>query len=813
MAKKIKFALPLKDDVAVHTLDELREHFDLVKIIGYYEDGRLVGWLKGHYYDEEAEQVEALDSGNINADLCRILGVEVEASVLESLDAERIGEKNERIARLKQYPDGINAIDKVDCVAFDQKELDKLLKNGVSEIYLCNGKFTIPITKKNKKYIGIGKVEAVIRSKKAVDFEKLGISFINVIFDDKSTALALPTAEELLKLANEAIEKEDYTRGIEYRLKAAEMGSSEAMYALGNMYRIGFGVPQDYSKAAEWLKKASDAGNDDAMALLGEMYRFGFFFSEDKEEAIKWYNKALEYENTDAMIFLGQMYLNGEGVDQDSERAIELFEKAASKGDSFGWQVLGNMYRDSNEVEQDLETAIKYYEKAIEAGNTQAAYELAFLYHHIQENNFKKAKELYEKAAEDGISYAMLFLGDMYQEGQGVEKNISRAIEYYEKAAKDDEPYAMKRLGDLYRYNEDVQDYGKAMDWYKKAAENGNDEAMLSVGFMYDNGIGVDTDHRRAVEWYNKAINAGNVTAMLNLGIMYRDGEGVSENIQKALELFENADEAGSIDALPLLGNLYREGKGVSQDYSRAVSLYEQAADAGEPSSMFWLGVMYRDGEGVSQNTDKAIEWFQQSAEAGFEYGENALNNLLQSMNEPHNSNWYKDAAFLTEFIYRLHQSIMPFDKNASGFISVYSCDFSFISPISRYHDILKGISSHEDNITVIAVLEDRHPFSCGGIAFSSTAMYVNHLSSKGYVFMPYSDIQRIHISNKELKVLTRSEQSIDVYCDVWNPQTIKLFLSVAAGLKDFSSTEMGILHDIRVGTLGNRTVGEMIKG
>ncbi len=48
---KLKFPLKLKDNVDVHNIDELREHFDLERIIGYFQDGRLLTWLKGRYYD------------------------------------------------------------------------------------------------------------------------------------------------------------------------------------------------------------------------------------------------------------------------------------------------------------------------------------------------------------------------------------------------------------------------------------------------------------------------------------------------------------------------------------------------------------------------------------------------------------------------------------------------------------------------------------------------------------------------------------------------------------------------------------------
>ena len=41
MARKIKFAMKMRDDVEVRTLSELKEHFDLERVMTYYLDGKL----------------------------------------------------------------------------------------------------------------------------------------------------------------------------------------------------------------------------------------------------------------------------------------------------------------------------------------------------------------------------------------------------------------------------------------------------------------------------------------------------------------------------------------------------------------------------------------------------------------------------------------------------------------------------------------------------------------------------------------------------------------------------------------------------
>ncbi len=47
--RRIKFALNLKDGEQVRSLEELQEHFDLEKIIGYYQDGKLLTWLAENF--------------------------------------------------------------------------------------------------------------------------------------------------------------------------------------------------------------------------------------------------------------------------------------------------------------------------------------------------------------------------------------------------------------------------------------------------------------------------------------------------------------------------------------------------------------------------------------------------------------------------------------------------------------------------------------------------------------------------------------------------------------------------------------------
>ena len=61
--KVVKFALKMRDDYECRDLETLREYFDLEKAIAYFQDGRLITWMKHRgFYDIADELEESEDS-------------------------------------------------------------------------------------------------------------------------------------------------------------------------------------------------------------------------------------------------------------------------------------------------------------------------------------------------------------------------------------------------------------------------------------------------------------------------------------------------------------------------------------------------------------------------------------------------------------------------------------------------------------------------------------------------------------------------------------------------------------------------------
>ena len=184
MRKKLKFPLEMEDGVQVRTLEELRNNFNLEKVVGYFLQGKLDTWLKDRYYEDEAEKISKLDSNSemLEGDICDIFGVEY---CDDKIDIEIMKQKNEKIIKLKQISDNPEYIKKIDSIAFDQEDLADLLDEGANPIYLCGKSFSISLSICNMNYIGINNPNVVFSSKEPFDLKEKNIVVSGVKMDEQ----------------------------------------------------------------------------------------------------------------------------------------------------------------------------------------------------------------------------------------------------------------------------------------------------------------------------------------------------------------------------------------------------------------------------------------------------------------------------------------------------------------------------------------------------------------------------------------------------------------------------------------------------
>ena len=407
MKKKIKLPLEMADGVKVRTLDELKDNWSLEKVVENYLNGRLATWLNDRYYTELVEQVNALaevqDNTALQKELCRIFDVDFADE--EDIDVDAVNERNRKLDVLRQHTADDAVLKNVDSVAFDQEELGDILDAGENIIYLFNNTFSIPLSVKNKKYIGIGKAECIIHSKDVVDFTELGIEFENVVFDEKYRKIE--EEESPSEFYNEGckyFEAKQYKEALECFKKAASKNHADALFHVGKIYDLALGVEQDYRLAAEYYSKAVSFNSGKAANNLANMYKNGDGLEKDMKKAIELYKKGIDGGSYVAMANLGDMYRLGEGVEQNYEEAMKWYKKAADGGIAWAMSNIGDLYYNGNGVTKNYEEAVSWYKKASEQNRGYAFYMLGWCYEFGQgvSKDYYAALDNYKKAVENG---------------------------------------------------------------------------------------------------------------------------------------------------------------------------------------------------------------------------------------------------------------------------------------------------------------------------------------------------------------------------------------------------------------------------
>lgn len=188
----------------------------------------------------------------------------------------------------------------------------------------------------------------------------------------------------------------------------AEAGDAKAQLVLGNLYQFGTlganGSPQpDYAGAAYWYQQAADKGVAYGAYRLALLYRDGLGVTADRFRARQLLRKAGISGYVPAMALLASAYLDLKNANGQSRAAVWA-RKAADTGDPQGWFTLGY---------------INYY-----ADRPRA----------LNDAMYRFAMENYRKAADGGYCAAMLNIGGLYFNGQGVPQDAKQAQSWFTRA-------------------------------------------------------------------------------------------------------------------------------------------------------------------------------------------------------------------------------------------------------------------------------------------------------------------------------------------------------------------------------------------
>src|SRR5690606_3150698 len=139
--------------------------------------------------------------------------------------------------------------------------------------------------------------------------------------------VAVPAMADV-KAGVDAWSRGDYTAAVREWEGPAEAGDPDAMFNLGQAYRLGRGVPSDLARAEALYARAAEAGHLQAADTYGLM----LFQDGRREAALPYIEDAARRGDPRAQYLLGIAHFNGDVAPRDWVRAYALLTLANAQG-------------------------------------------------------------------------------------------------------------------------------------------------------------------------------------------------------------------------------------------------------------------------------------------------------------------------------------------------------------------------------------------------------------------------------------------------------------------------------------------------
>ena len=116
----------------------------------------------------------------------------------------------------------------------------------------------------------------------------------------------------------------------------------------------------------------------------------------------------------------------------------------------------------------------------------------------------------------------MCFLGQMYLNGDGVEKNSKKAFKYLSKSSSKNNSSALLNLAMIYQQGIYIEkDFPKSIELLLQSYYLGNKKALYLIGNSYENPL-LGPQYEKSRHYYELAIENDDLESMHNLAILYQ---------------------------------------------------------------------------------------------------------------------------------------------------------------------------------------------------------------------------------------------------------------------------------------------------
>lgn len=285
----------------------------------------------------------------------------------------------------------------------------------------------------------------------------------------------------------------------------------------------------------------------------------------------------------DAQFLLAELYGRGEnGLKVNHGKAFALYFAASKQGHPASTYRVAVCCEMGAGVKKDAARAIQFYRKSAAAGDPLAMhkYALMLLYGHLgMKRNIKEGISWLKRAAAVATvdcPHSLMDLARLFEKDSGCPTIIADegyALELYNRAAQLAHAPAQYRLGTCHEFGllDCKREPQTALKWYAKSADQGYAEAELALSHWYLTGtpataledydnladyVVIKPSEEDAFHWAERAALQGLPKAQYTLGYYYEEGVGVEADLGAALLWYRKSAEQKYHRALKRLAEL-----------------------------------------------------------------------------------------------------------------------------------------------------------------------------------------------------------------------------------------------------------------
>jgi TPR repeat protein len=221
-----------------------------------------------------------------------------------------------------------------------------------------------------------------------------------------------------------------------------------------------------------------------------------------------------------------------------------------------------------------LDCAKRFYQRACDGGLVQACHRLVpYSAPETKAQLYKRMEELLTKRCERHDSRGCIYLGSLFEDGEGVPKDAVRAASFYRRSCEGETPQRCLELASgLPPFPEKViREHAATL--FTSACDGGDLDACVSLGTMHQEGRGVPKDLAQAARLYKKACDGDTMAGCTQLGRIAEDKQ-LKGRFGRPAALFKKACEGGDAEGCLEHANLpSTKDADLFNDVSRACSL------------------------------------------------------------------------------------------------------------------------------------------------------------------------------------------------------------------------------------------------